>query len=253
MSLVFNKLLRSGKPTFGAWISIPDPSVVEVMSQCSYDFLLFDGEHGPISTQDLRFLLPVTQALNAPVIYRPGSHWAADIKAALDVGVDALLVPMVESAEQARALVNAAKYPPLGQRGIGPWRASNYYQDFDTYLQTANSGTSLVLQIESPAGVEAAPMIAAVDGVDALYIGPADLASNFGLPVGELSADMLALCKQVADAAKTAGKPIGIDLASPKNIAALRELGFSFFTHGQDILLMMEAARATVNQLRCEK
>jgi len=174
----------------------------------------------------------------------------ADIKAALDVGVDALLIPMVESVDQALAIVNAAKYPPVGRRGIGPWRASNYFEDFDTYLANANSRTSLVLQIESRAGVDAAKMIAAVEGVDALYIGPADLASNFGLPVGEMSAAMLALCKEVSGAAKAAGIPIGIDLASPESIPELRELGFSFFTHGQDILLMMAAARETINVLR---
>lgn len=231
-------------------MSTPDPSVTEVMSQCGYDFLLFDGEHAPLPTQTLRYLLPITERRGAPAMYRPASHASPDIKAALDMGVDALLVPMVETVEQAKVLVDIAKYAPLGRRGIGPLRASNYYKEFDVYLATANTTTSLVVQIESQIAVDAAADIVAVDGIDGLYVGPADLASDIGLPIGELNDEFLVLLEQVAAAAAAMDKPCGIDLANVADIPKLRALGFTFFTHGQDTLLMMEAARATVQILR---
>jgi hypothetical protein len=98
----FSQRLRSRDLLFGGWMSTSDPSVTEVMSQCGYDFLLFDGEHAPLPTQTLRYLLPITERRGAPAMYRPASHASPDIKAALDMGVDALLVPMVETVEQAR-------------------------------------------------------------------------------------------------------------------------------------------------------
>ena len=253
MVLRFGKKFR-GKllgqaPVFGAWLSIPHPTVVELMARLDVSFLLMDAEHSAIEVSALSTLLPSADLQNMPVIFRPRSQTASEIKSALDAGVAGVMVPMVESAEEARAIVAACKYAPIGKRGIGPWRASGYYDHFGDYLADANDATTVIVQLESAKGLEAVEAIAAVDGIDVLYVGPADLASSLGVPIGDMQGPLLHACARVAKAAKQGGKVAAIDVGHVDQIPQLRELGFSLFTIGSDVDFIQKAGRLLVSDL----
>ena len=235
--------------TIGPWVGIPDPTVVELMAGLDNDFLLMDGEHAALPPAALRSLLPCAEAYAKPVLYRVPSHAPTHLKHALDLGVSGVMVPMVETPDQAAAIVAACRYAPLGVRGIGPWRASGYYRHFSEYMANANDLTTLILQLESAAGLHHLDAIAAVPGYDVLYVGPTDLASALALPLGELGSDMLSILQRICVAGLAAGKTLGIDVADATSLPMLRELGFSFFTLGSDMGYVTEAGRAQATAL----
>ena len=239
------ELLTGGEPCLGTWVLLPYPMNVEILARKGGDFLLFDGEHSAIDYTRLPAMLLAAEAASRPVAYRVRSSYSDDIKSALDAGVSALMVPSVETAEEAERIVQAVRYPPLGRRGIGPWRASRFYEEMDSYLQTANDRMAVIVQIETVKGLENARAIAAVDGVDVLYVGPADLSAALGLSLGRLSEELMSACWQVAEAATRAGKALGIDLLSPDDLPRLVKAGFSVFTYGSDAGFLQAGAAAS--------
>lgn len=242
--------IRSKKPVIGIWMQIPHPMVAEALSQTGFDFILLDGEHAPVPPDVLGGLLPSTELHGMPVLYRVRSNTNDLIKSALDHGVSAVMVPMVNSAKEAAAAIAAAKYPPLGRRGIGPWRASNYYLNKSAYVASANSDTATVLQIESREALNEIDNIAATPGVNVLYVGPADLALSLGLVPGKLHPDLVNACRRVAEAARRNGIAAGIDVASLDFVKTYRELGFTLMTHGLDTSFLIEGGRHTAKILR---
>ncbi|MEW9613229.1 aldolase/citrate lyase family protein [Shinella sp. S4-D37] len=229
----------------GTWISLHHPAMVEIIALAGFDFLLIDGEHGQVLPHALHELAPAVEAAGSSIVYRVPANRPEYIKAGLDQGAWAVMVPMVESVTQARAAVDAAKYAPLGRRGIGPLRASRYYAQFGSYLEQANRRTELIVQIESRDGLSSMREIAAIDGVDLLYVGPTDLADSLGEPLGSMSATMLSAFSDVARAAQQAGKVAGIDCADPSLIETFSTMGFSFFSVGGDAQYLLEGANAT--------
>jgi 4-hydroxy-2-oxoheptanedioate aldolase len=183
-----------------------------------------------------------------PVLYRVAWNRIELIKAALDIGVNAIMVPMVNTAEEARAVVAAAKYPPSGKRGMGAWRASNYYQTDAAYRKAADINTGVVLQIETAQALKNLEEIASTPGVAALYIGPADLALSLGVQLGQLNDDLIAACKAVVTAAKRNGIGAGIDVATLDYLPTYRDLGLSLFTYGSDFGFILEGSRAVTQQ-----
>lgn len=248
----FAQRLRSGESLIGPWMQIPHPMVAETLGQTGVDFLLVDGEHAPIPPDSLGVILPCTDLYDMPTIYRVRWNRTELIKGALDHGVTGLMVPMVNSREEASAAIAAAKYPPMGSRGIGAWRASNYYQNDLSYRQQANSGGIVILQIETKEAVAAVDEIAALSGVDALYVGPGDLALSLGLRPGELSSDLLAACKKVSAAARSNRIAAGIDVASLNYIKTYRDIGFSLMTYGSDFGYILDGGRAVARDVRAE-
>lgn len=242
--------IRAGEPVVGTWFTVPHPMAAETLARGGFDFLLLDGEHAPVPPDAVASLLPSTELQGCPVIYRPRTNSTDLIRGALDAGVTGVMVPMIESPAQAQAAIGAAKYPPLGRRGIGPWRASNYYDDYLDYVATANEKTALVLQIESREAVEAIDGIAALPGVDVLYVGPADMAGSIGLKPGERHEVLTAAIGRVATAARKHRKALGIDVTSLDLLAGYREMGFSFFTYGIDTSYLMDGARAASRDFR---
>ncbi|WP_050577354.1 HpcH/HpaI aldolase family protein [Pseudomonas cremoricolorata] len=241
--------LADGARLIGPWVGIPDPTVVELMAALDNDFLLLDGEHTPIPPTALRGLLPCAERYHKPVLYRVPSHAPEHIKQALDAGVAGLMLPMVETAAQAAAIVDASRYAPLGTRGIGPWRASGYYQHFTDYLQQANARTLLIVQIESRLGLDNLEAIAAVPSIDVLYVGPSDLAQSLGLAPGPFRPALLAALQRVCAVGRAAGKTLGIDVPSAAELPALQAMGFSLFTLGSDIGFITQAGQAQARQL----
>ena len=243
-----NKFNR-GTPVFGPWVGLGQPTVVELLARVGFDFLLVDAEHSSVDAKQLSSLLPASDLYDVPVIFRTTSLAPSEMKIALDSGAAGLMIPMVETVDQAQEIVAASRYAPLGRRGIGPWRAAGFYDDVDAYMREANRATTLILQIESAAGLENAEAIASVEGVDVLFAGPADLASSLGLTVGVMSDHLVGALTRIAGAAKAHGKVAAIDLSSVDRLSMLRSLGFSLFTAGSDMDFITQSGRRLLAEL----
>ncbi|WP_414474768.1 4-hydroxy-2-oxoheptanedioate aldolase [Microvirga sp. M2] len=232
----FKAALRTGRPQIGLWLALASPYVAEICAGAGYDWLLIDAEHGP---NDVPLLAAQLQAVAAsashPVVRVPiGEAWI--IKQVLDIGAQTLLIPMVESAEQARALVRATRYPPEGMRGVGAALArASHYNRLPDYLQSANEQICLLLQVESRAGLAAIEEIAAIDGVDGIFVGPADLAADMGFLGDPGAPEVQAAVIDGLRRSLACGKAAGILTADQELAKSYVELGASFVAIGSDV------------------
>lgn len=246
----FKAALAGGGRLAGLWCQVPSPTVVEILSNAGCDWLLLDMEHGQPDLADLRGMLQAANGSPPALLVRTPGHDPVLIKRLLDLGCETLLVPMVESADQARGLVAAMRYPPGGFRGVaGVSRASSYGRDRD-YQGQAAERVGLVVQIESLAAVEAAGEIAQVDGVNALFVGPADLSAGMGLLGQPRHPDVDAQVRRVLDAAAAAGKPVGTFGLSPEDAARRFQEGFAFVSVATDIRLLVHGADSFLKTAR---
>ncbi len=240
----FKQRLRAGDRQIGLWLGLADPYAAELIAGAGFDWLVIDGEHAP---NDLRSTLTQLQALSAfPVsaVCRPpvGESWM--IKQLLDIGCQTILVPMVETAEQAKDLVRAVKYPPRGMRGVGAGLArASRFNAISDYLVTADEQTCLLLQLETLAGLDQLEAIAAVDSVDGIFIGPADLAADMGYLGRPGHADVQARVEDAISRIVKTGKAAGILTSDQQLARRYLELGASFVAVGSDIGLIGTAAR----------
>jgi len=243
----FRKDLLRGQKLIGCWSSLGSPVTAEVLGLAGFDWLLLDAEHAP---NDVLTLIPQLMALkdspSAPVV-RPPWNDTVIIKRLLDAGFYNFLIPFVQSAEEAKAAVAATRYPPEGVRGVSVAMRSNRFGTVKDYLQTVNENISVIVQIETPAAVAAAGEIAAVDGVDCLFVGPSDLAASSGHLGDAAHADVQALIAQVFDAAKAAGKPSGILTPVIADAQRYIEMGATFVAVGSDLGLLRKASESLRN------
>lgn len=240
----FKAALAAGKPQIGLWVALASANAAELLSHCGYDWLVIDGEHAP---NDLPLMLAQLQALQAgaahPVVRVPqGEAWL--IKQVLDIGAQTVLVPMVDTADQARAMVRAMRYPPEGIRGMGTLgRASRYGLTAD-YLQTANAQTCLLVQAESRAALENLDAICAVEGVDGVFIGPADLSADMGFPGNPGAPEVKSAIDDAIRRIVGHGKAAGILVGGAPPAHHAMSLGATFVAVGHDVGLLREGALA---------
>ena len=180
-SLALKKRLQAGETTVGSWLSFADVNVAEIVAGTGFDWVLIDAEHGPFDLGGLQTVLAAFNGSRSVPIVRVAWNDPVRIKQVLDLGVDGVLVPMVNSAAEAKAAVAACKYPPAGNRGVGPRRASDYGRNTDAYTAQANDGTIVMLQIEHVDAVARIDAILAVPGIDVICIGPTDLSGTAGV------------------------------------------------------------------------
>lgn len=173
--------LRAGDVTIGAWISFAESAVAEIMAGTGFDWILIDTEHAPFSPEGLQTVLMAFNGRESVPIVRVPWNNPAIIKQALDLGAGGVLVPMVNTADEARAAVAACRYPPEGIRGFGPRRASDYYRRVVEYVASANDSVIVALQIEHMEAVKNVTDIVAVPGIDVICLGPNDLSGSMGL------------------------------------------------------------------------
>jgi 2-dehydro-3-deoxyglucarate aldolase len=246
----FRQDLRAGQRLIGCWCSLGSPITTEVLGVAGFDWILLDAEHAP---NDVLSLIPQLMALkdsaSAPVV-RPSSNGVVEIKRLLDAGFHNFLVPYVESADEAKRAVAATRYPPAGVRGVSVSQRSNRYGSVADYFKVVNDHIAVMLQIESRAGVAAAAEIAAVDGVDGLFIGPSDLAAGYGHLGNPSHPEVQAAMAAVFAAAKSAGKPVGI--LSPVEADARRylEMGASYVAVGSDLGVLRMGTQALADKYR---
>lgn len=241
----FKTGLAEGRHQVGLWQSLCSPYAAEICATAGFDWLLFDGEHSP---NDLRSLLAQLQAV-APYrshpIVRPVHGEIALIKQYLDIGAQTLLIPMVDTAEQAQALVAAMRYPPLGRRGVGAAvaRASRWGLDAD-YIARAHEEICLIVQIETPTAVENIEAICAVDGVDAAFVGPADLTASLGHGADQSHPQVQALVEQAIRRIAATGKAAGTLCGDLETAQRYFSYGCRFVGIGNDVKLLAGAVRS---------
>lgn len=180
-SLRLKERLSAGATVFGAWLTMTDPAVAEIMAGAGFDYVIIDTEHAPWTLPALQTALLAFRGVETVPIVRVPWNDQVHIKQALDLGVEGIMAPMVRTAAEARALVAACRYPPDGSRGFGPRRAADYGRDIDSYVASANSSQIVIPQIEDIRTVDEIEALLEVDGVDALCIGPNDLSGTAGL------------------------------------------------------------------------
>lgn len=235
MSPDFRNRVLAGEFVGGTFLNLGSPLTVEMAGVAGFDWLLLDHEHGPGSEVTLLHQLQAVAATPAIGIVRIAANEPPRFKRALDAGAHGIMVPYVDSAAEARAAVAALRYPPRGTRGVAKMnRAAAFGSDFDAYFAHAHEWLVTMCQIESPAAVAAAHEIAAVDGVDVLFVGPMDLSANLGRPGIYTDPHFNELLRQVPVAARRAGKAAGILALDPSHVPLWRSYGYTVMALGSD-------------------
>lgn len=237
--------LKARTLTVGSWLQLASPAAAEIMANVGYQWLGLDCEHTSSSLATVENVCRAIRGRGPSLLVRISRCDTLEIRKALDVGADGVIVPMVETVEQARQAVAAAKYPPQGIRGYCFGRMNNWGIDFDEHAREANENAAVALMIESRKGVENVQAIAAAPGVDALFIGPYDMSGSYGVP-GEVDHPAVVQGRQkVLEAARQAGISAGIHIVKPteKNYRQALADGFTFVCLGGDVMFLNEAAR----------
>ncbi|CAN5153025.1 4-hydroxy-2-oxoheptanedioate aldolase [soil metagenome] len=237
------------RPQIGMWIASGNAYSAEICAGSGIDWLMLDQEHVP---NDLRSTLAQLQAV-APypveVLVRPASADPVAIKQLLDIGVTDLIVPMIESADEARSVVAATRYPPMGIRGVGSAlaRASRWNRISD-YLTTAGDTLSVTIQVESAAGLDALPDILAIDGIDAVFIGPADLAASLGRLGEPEHPDIVSTIEGALALIAASGKAGGVNAFNETVARRYLAAGARFVLVGADVTLLARGTEALAKQ-----
>ncbi|MBN1293372.1 MAG: 2,4-dihydroxyhept-2-ene-1,7-dioic acid aldolase [Candidatus Latescibacteria bacterium] len=244
----FREKLRCGKSQIGTIITLPCPETAEILSDAGFDFLFIDTEHAPLSIQDVQHILQTVQH-KCPCIVRAPLHNEIWIKRILDTGPDGIVVPLVNSAEEAARAVSFCRYPPEGKRSVGIARAHRYGEKFSEYIDSANSAVAVIVQAEHIDAVRNIDSIVTVKGIDGIFIGPYDLSGSMGMTGKVNTPEVREAVRKVHTTCLNAGIPAGI--FGIDSDAGARYIGqkYSFIAAGMDILFLGEKAREIIEKL----
>ena len=240
----FSARLAGGRQT-GMWVCSGSPLVAEICADSGLDWLLIDAEHSPNGLESLLAQLQAVHGYPVSAVVRPPIGDAVLLKQYLDLGVQTLLIPMVDTAEQAADLVRAVRYPPHGIRGVGSALArASRWNRIEGYLENAAESITLLVQIESGTAVENVAEIAAVEGVDGLFIGPSDLAASMGHLGRQDHPEVLAAVEHCIRVVKAAGKPVGVNAFAEATARRYIDAGVDFILVGADVALLARGSEA---------
>jgi len=246
----FRADVRAGKRLIGCWASLAAPITAEILGLAGFDWILLDGEHSP---NDVITFVPQLMALkgslSAPVV-RPPWNEPVIIKRLLDIGFHNFLLPYIETADQARKAVASTRYPPTGMRGVSVAHRSNMYGTVQGYFPDINDNIAVLLQIETRQGFEAVDEIAAVDGVDGLFVGPSDLAAAFGHLGNPSHPDVQDAIRHLFTRARGAGKAAGILTGVEADARRYLDWGATFVAVGSDLGLLRAASQALCDRFK---
>ena len=242
-------LTEAKRPLAGMWVCSGSPLIAELCAGSGLDWLLVDAEHSPNGLESILAQLQAVNGYPVQVMVRPPVNDTVLIKQYLDLGVQNLLIPMVNSVTEAEAAVAATRYPPHGVRGVGSAlaRAARWNRVPD-YLNRASETISVTVQIESTAAVDAVADILKVDGVDAIFVGPSDLAASMALLGQQEHPEVRAAVEHCLAAATAARKPAGVNAFNPDTAHHYLDNGASFILVGADVALLARGSEALANQ-----
>ncbi len=247
----FRQAMQGDEVTYGLWLGLPDASVAEIAAGAGFDWLLIDHEHSPLEVSDVLKLLRAVAPYPVAPIVRPVNDDPALLKKLLDIGVLTFLVPMVDSAAQAEAVVKALRYPPAGRRGVGAAlaRAARWGQ-VPGYLQQANDEICLIVQVETVAALENLEAIVNVAGVDGVFIGPSDLSASMGHLGDPGHAAVTTAIHDALGAIARAGKYAGVLCTDPDMAPGYIGRGARFLGVGTDTLVLARGSRKLLASYR---
>jgi 4-hydroxy-2-oxoheptanedioate aldolase len=238
----FKAALRAGQPQIGLWSALCSNIVAEILAGSGFDWILVDTEHAPNEIPGVLSQLQAMAGGTAEPIVRCAWNDTVMIKRLLDIGARSLLVPFVQNAEEARQAVAATRYPPLGVRGVSVAPRANRYGRVPGYHAKAHEEMCVLVQVETRAAVGQIEAIAAVDGVDGIFIGPSDLAADLGHLANAKHPEVQAAIASACGRIRTAGKAAGILTGDPDGAAHYFEQGFTFVAVGSDVGLLGQAS-----------
>jgi 2-keto-3-deoxy-L-rhamnonate aldolase RhmA len=241
---VMKKKLAKGETCVGAWISSGSPNVLDLLRNLSFDWFLFDMEHSAISIETVAHMVQVMNGSSASPIVRVGQIDQGVFKIVLDAGSQGLVVPLVNTVEEAERSVRFAKYPPRGIRGVAASKATDFGLNLAKYIRTANDETMVIAQIETPQAIDNIKEIVAVDGVDVAFVGPSDLTMTLGLIDDRLNPKVTEAMMKVVKACDDAGKAAGVMATSLEETKLAVQRGFRFIALASDMRYVTMGARS---------
>jgi len=243
--------LGRGEVSIGTWITINSPDIVELVSGVGFDFLIFDMEHSPLTAESVQSLLQVMKTPTPVPLARVAWNDHVMIKLALDIGVSGLVIPLIKNEVDVKNAIQATKYPPQGTRGIGPRRASDFYRSFQDYFKEANTQLLTILQIEHVDAVEGLDKIIleakSSSGVDAFFVGPADLSASMGLFGKYDHPEFKRVLDLILKKSNEAKIPVGIHAFSVEDAKKRASEGFKLIVVSSDVAIIGQAFAQTVN------
>lgn len=241
--------LRDSTETLGGWCAIPNPLTAEIVGSATFDWVCVDTQHGPIGPTELLSMVQALDVTGTPVLVRVPANDAAAIAWALDIGADGVIVPMVNSVEDAARAVSACRYAPAGSRSYGPTRAALRNGSFSA--ASANDSTVCVVQIETREAIVMVDSIAAVEGLDGLFVGPADLGLSMGGENGDVHSEAFrTTTRTVVTAARKHGLAAGMFCGTIAAAETARADGFTMLAIQSDVRFLRSAAMDALAQLR---
>ena len=251
MTNEFRARLKRREKLLGTMVTLASAASAEVLAALGFDWLFIDGEHGPLETRELLEILQAVGDKTACIVRVPQAA-EVPIKKALDLGAHGIIVPQVNTAEQAADVVRWSRYAPEGERGVGLARAHGYGQNFREYLSAANREIAVIVQAEHARAVENIDAIARVPGVDAVLVGPYDLSASLG-KMGQIDdVAVVAAIDRVTTACRGAGMPLGIFGVTAAAVRPYAARGYSLLVAGVDTLYLANGAKALLAELRAE-
>ncbi len=243
------EFINRNKARFGLWLGLTDATAVEIVANVGFDWLLIDDEHAPFEVSDIVRCLQILAAYDCAPIVRSRSHDTAHLKKLLDIGVQNFLVPMVDNALQAEAVIEALYFPPRGKRGLGTSlaRAAKWNRITD-YIHRANDEICFIAQTETIEAIDNLEAILKITEVDGIFIGPSDLAASMGYPGEPGRAEVVDMVKGAIDKIIAAGKPAGVLAVDATLAAQYQAQGATFIGVGTDTSLLSKATQELAKQ-----
>lgn len=246
--------LRQNNLTIGSWITIGHPNVVEIMANAGFEWLVVDMEHTSIDLTMAQILITTIQSKRMKALVRVSKNEEVIIKKVLDMGADGIIVPMVKSGDEAREALGYAKYPPVGKRGVGLYRAQNYGLGFEEYKDKNKKNTVVIAQIEHIDAVSNIDDILSVDGIDGTIVGPYDLSGSMGKPGSYDDADVKEALGRVKDACFKHKKPLGFHVIQSdyKKLKEKIDEGYTFLAFSLDFFFLGDKAREEMSKIKAD-
>lgn len=243
---IFKSKLQNKKQLIGSWISIAHPAIAEIMANAGFDWLAIDLEHSVITIKEAEELIRVINLSGVTPLVRLTSNNSDQIKRVMDAGSHGIIVPMVNTEEEARIAVSATKYPPTGSRGVGLARAQKYGASFNNYLNWQKDNSVVIVQIEHIEAVNNLKGILSVEGVDGFIVGPYDLSGSMGVPGDFDNANFKNALKKIKKISEKSNVPGGIHVVepNPKEISERLKEGYNFLAYSVDIRMLDVACRS---------
>lgn len=242
----FKAGLAAGRQQFGIWCTIPGSGHAELLAGCGFDWMMFDTEHSVMDLATVQAMLQAAAPYPTQTLVRPGSLDLVEIKRLLDIGAQTILIPYVQSAEEAARAVSAVRYPPEGVRGVAGITRASRFGAIPNYGARANAEICLLVQVETAAALPQIEAICAVEGVDGVFIGPADLAASMGYPGNPGHPEVKAAVLDAVRRIRAAGKPAGILTLDPGFLAEAVAAGILFAAVDVDAAILLRGARELV-------